>query len=75
MFKKFHDKIKVVFYVRSSIQRIQYWECKQRQGHVFVYKISKNDRTPRYISDLKLSSDKFRHLKDESMTNQNYDMH
>ena len=28
VFKKFHDKIKVVFHVRSSIQRIQYWECK-----------------------------------------------
>jgi hypothetical protein len=39
VFKKFHDKIKVVFYVRSSIQGIQYWECKQRLGHVIVYKI------------------------------------
>jgi hypothetical protein len=50
VFKKFHDKIKVVFYVRTSIQRIQYWECKQRLGHVIVYKISKNERTPWYIS-------------------------
>jgi hypothetical protein len=46
VFKKFHDKIKVVFYVRSSIQRIQYWECKQRLGNVNVYNISKNGRTP-----------------------------
>ena len=74
MFKKFHDKIKVVFYVRSSIQRIQYWECKQRLGNVIVYKISKNDRTPWYILDLKHSSGKFHHLKDKLMTIQNYDM-
>jgi hypothetical protein len=54
---------------------IQYWECKQRLGHVFVYyKISQNDRTPWRISDLKHSSGKFRHLKDELMTIQNYDM-
>jgi hypothetical protein len=46
VFKKFHDKIKFVFYVRSAMQRIQYWECKQRLGHVIVYKISKNERTP-----------------------------
>jgi hypothetical protein len=46
VFKKFHEKIKVVFYARSSIQRIQYWECKQRLGHVIVDKISKNERTP-----------------------------
>jgi hypothetical protein len=68
VFKKFHDKIKVVFYVRSSIQRIQYWECKQRLGHVIVYKISKNERTPWYILDLKHPSGKFRHLKDKLMT-------
>jgi hypothetical protein len=74
MCKKFHDKIKVVFYVRSSIQRIQYWECKQRLGHVIVYKISQNERTQLYILDLKHSSGKFRHLKDKFMTIQNYDM-
>jgi hypothetical protein len=39
--KRFHDNIKVVFYIRSSIQRSQYWECKQRLEHVIVYKISK----------------------------------
>jgi hypothetical protein len=74
VFKKFHDKIKVLFYVRSSIQRIQYWECKQRLRHVIVYKISKNDQTPWYILDLKHSTRKFCHLNDKLMTIQNYDM-
>jgi hypothetical protein len=76
VFKTFDDKIKVVFYARSSIQRIQYWECKQRLGHVIVYKISKNERTPwyMYILDLKHSSGKFRNLNDILMTIQNYDM-
>jgi hypothetical protein len=37
VFKKFHDKIKVVFYVRSSIQQIQYWECKQRLSGMFLF--------------------------------------
>jgi hypothetical protein len=37
-------------------------------------KYQKNDRTPWYISDLKHSSGKFCHLKDELMTIQNYDM-
>jgi hypothetical protein len=63
VFKMFHDKIKVVFYVRSSIQIIQYCECKQRLGHVIVYKISKNDQTPWYILDLKHSSGKICDLK------------
>jgi hypothetical protein len=74
VFKKFHDKIKVVFYVRSSIQRIQYWECKQRLGHAIVYKISKNDQTPWYILDLKHSSGRICNLKDKLMTIPNYDM-
>jgi hypothetical protein len=74
VFKKFDDKIKVVSYVRSSIQRIQYWKCKQRLGHFIVHKISKNDQTPWYIWDLKHSSGKYHHLKDTLMTIQNYDM-
>jgi hypothetical protein len=74
VFKKFHGKIKVVFYVRSSTQRNQYWECKQRLGHVIVYKISKNEQTPWYILDLKHSSGKPCHLKDKLMTIRNYDM-
>jgi hypothetical protein len=74
VFKKFLDKIKVVFDVRSSIHRIQYWECKQIVGHVNVYKISKNGRTLLYILDLKHSSGRFRHLKDILKTIQNYDM-
>jgi hypothetical protein len=57
VFKRFHDKIKVVFYVRRSVQRIQYWECKQILGHVIVYKISRNERTPWYILDLDLDLD------------------
>jgi hypothetical protein len=74
VFKKFHDKIKVVFEVRSSIQRIQYWECKQRLRNVIVYKLSKNDQTPRYILYLKNLSGKVCDLKDKLMTIQNYDV-